>query len=98
MIDIVAQIDDGAIAEALGHSGFVLGKNARGDRFWVECACGYRSTGRTNVALAIQAGQHHLRKAVAEFKTSGVPLSGILDLSAKVHLTGGRAPGRTEDR
>lgn len=64
-------IDDGNIAEALGHTGFMLHKNARGDRFYISCSCGYRSATRTNVALAIEAGQHHLKKAVREFKATG---------------------------
>lgn len=73
----VLTMDDADIAEALGHVGFVLGKNARGDRFWVECKCGYRSTGRNTVAQAIGAGNHHLQKEIAAFKTRGVPLSAI---------------------
>lgn len=71
---VAGALDDGYIAEALGHAGFLLHKNARGDRFYVTCGCGYRSATRVNVAMAIEAGQHHLRKVVREFKATGAPL------------------------
>lgn len=70
-------MEDGEIAEALGHVGFALGKNARGDRFHIECGCGYKSTGRTSVRLAIEAGNHHLRTEVAKFRRTGLPISSI---------------------
>lgn len=69
-------MDDGEIAEALGHAGFTLGK-LRDGRYYVECPCGYRSAGRQTMALAIQAGQHHLRSEVAKFKRSGVSLDAV---------------------
>lgn len=70
------RVDDGAIAEALGHAGFEL-VPLRDGRYAIKCACGYRSAGRQTVVLAIQAGQHHLRKAVAEFRRSGVSLDAV---------------------
>lgn len=68
---------DEEIAEALGHVGFMLTKNSRGDRYLIECGCGYKSTGRTSMALAIEAGTHHLRTEVAKFRRTGLPITAI---------------------
>ncbi len=70
-------MDDADIAEALGHVGFSVGKNARGDRFHIECGCGYKSTGRTSLRLAIEAGNHHLRTEIASFRRTGLPITAI---------------------
>lgn len=70
-------MEDSDIAEALGHVGFMLTKTARGDRYLIECGCGYKSTGRTSVALAIEAGTHHLKTEVAKFRKTGLPITAI---------------------
>jgi hypothetical protein len=62
------------IAEALGHLPVEVVANARGDRFAFVCSCGYRSTGRTRVALAIEAGVHHMRKVAENAAKNGADI------------------------
>lgn len=73
----VVKVEDADIAEALGHVGFSLGKTARGDRYLIECGCGYKSTGRQTVRLAIDAGNHHLKTEIAKFRKTGLPITAI---------------------
>jgi hypothetical protein len=79
MMGGVAEMDDGAIAEQLGHVGFMLRRvvlNSGQERWYIECGCGYRCTQRMSQRLAVEAGVHHLRKSVAEFKVNGVSQPG----------------------
>ena len=64
-------MDDGEIAEAMGHAGFTLG-TLRDGRLYVECSCGYRSAGRQTAKEAVGAAQHHVRKEAAEARRQGV--------------------------
>jgi hypothetical protein len=72
---VVTGMEDGEIAEMLGHTGFMLRRkysgNWGGEVWYIECGCGYRCTNRRTPELAVEAGQHHLRKAVSEAKRNG---------------------------
>jgi hypothetical protein len=67
-------VDAAKIAEALGHLPVEVISNARQDRFAFVCSCGYRSTGRTRVALAIEAGVHHMRKVAENAAKNGAEM------------------------
>lgn len=64
------------IANAAGHTR-VEGFETLGGKFFVRCACGYRSTNRRTVRLAIEAGIHHLNKVAREFVASGVSVAQV---------------------
>src|SRR3954452_20571181 len=59
-------------AAALGHVELRVVANASGQRFFVECDCGYKSTTRTSQRLAIEAARHHIATEVAKVGRDGV--------------------------
>ena len=64
------------IANATGHTS-VEGFETSGGKFYVRCSCGYRSTNKRTVALAIGSGVHHIKKVAREFFASGVSLAQV---------------------
>lgn len=57
-------------AWALGHRQPAMFETA-GGRWFMTCSCGYKSATRTSELLALEAGVHHVRKAVKEAARNG---------------------------
>jgi hypothetical protein len=68
-------------ARAAGHDAPALHETARG-LFYVTCSCGYRSTNRRTVRLALEAGVHHAIKEGKNAVASGVSLPGFVSVGA----------------
>jgi hypothetical protein len=57
----------------LGHSATEI-KTLRDGRYFIECSCGYRCTGRQTQRLAVEAITHHLYGLVKAYVASGKDL------------------------
>jgi hypothetical protein len=69
------RIDYPDVAEAarlLGHAGRVRPKGRHAWQF--TCSCGYASTQRRTVPLALDAGVHHVLQAIQKHAATGRPL------------------------
>ncbi len=69
------------LAHALGHTDPAVFETP-GGRFFATCSCGYQSTTRTSLRLAIEAGIHHALKEAKRAIASGVsvPPEGTIPL------------------
>lgn len=69
--DNVTKAEYVAQLRAAGHFRAAVIRQENG-RFRVECECGYKSTTRTTMELAIETIEHHRRKVLAEIRRNGV--------------------------
>ena|SRR5690554_3639894 len=73
-VDSMTKAEYIAQLRAAGHFQAAVIRQDNG-RFRVECECGYKSTTRTSMEMAIETIEHHRRKVLAEFRRNGASLS-----------------------
>ena len=65
-----------AALKAAGHFDGAIIRKANGSGFYGACACGYQSTTRLTMKLAIEAVEHHRKKELAAVRANGVSVRG----------------------